>query len=301
VKKKGGIALALGGGGVRALSHAGVLRVLTAENIKIYHISGTSMGAVVGAMFALRPDPESLIDKWHEFIKSEIFDTTGLGYFRKRRSDESEEGFFQNIADKVKGRVIINLAQSRRSLVKGRRLRRGLEFLVGNRDFSECEIPLSVVATDLYTGKSIVFNEGSILDAVEASSSIPGFLPPVELNDYLLADGSISMPIPIPQARESGVRPVVAVSADKNLESKSNLSNVLEVLTKSDVITVALYSKLLMKDADVSIITHGENAHWFEFDKVDQFVECGEKAAVLYVDEIKKMIKKQSWWGRILN
>ncbi|MCH6558826.1 patatin-like phospholipase family protein, partial [candidate division KSB1 bacterium] len=188
MKKQPKIALALGGGGARGCAHIGALKALERENIPIDMIVGTSIGAVVGAIYADNPVAFHLEERFKKFLKSEEYKKSGLELFKRK---EPAENFFGQVATNIRERLVVNLAQSKTSLVRRNRLQGSMDFLIPEGRIENTKIPFYTVASNLLNGEQVVFNEGDMRTIVGASASFPGFLPPYQFNGDLLVDGSV--------------------------------------------------------------------------------------------------------------
>ncbi len=174
------VGVALSSGGARGSAHIGVLRVLEENGIVPDMIAGTSMGAYVGAAYACGASLDDLEDEWRS--------TSFLRAARTLLPTLPWSGWTSG------GEIV-------------RMLRRSL----GTKTFRELERPFAAVATDLESGAPYVVTDGSLVDAVRASLSVPGLFTPVWLNDHLLIDGGVSDPLPLSVVREMGADVVIAV------------------------------------------------------------------------------------------
>ena len=188
------IGLALSDGGARGLSHIGVLETLHSQ-IPFSYVSGTSIGAVIGAMYCSTKDPKWIYNRFKLFFETDEFNSIGLS--RLNIDDNDEPTFWEDIGQYVKEKLIINLAIDRKGILKPSRLKDALEFLIPIKNFEDLKIPFSCIAVDLNSGKDIIYDSGNLIDAVLASSAIPGYLQPIEKDNMLLVDGGVSMPIPV--------------------------------------------------------------------------------------------------------
>ncbi len=159
-KKK--IGLALGGGGARGLAHIGVLKVLEENNIHIDYISGTSMGAIIGAMYSSQPNIKKIEKEVLELDWKSLFD----------------------------------YSIPTRGLIKGEKIEKFLREKLGNLEFKDLKIPLLITAFDLLEKREVVFSKGDLVKAIRASISIPGFFVPVTNNGRILVDGGLVDSIP---------------------------------------------------------------------------------------------------------
>ena len=189
------IGLALGGGGARGLVHIGVLKSLKKQGIPIHMGAGASIGATIGAMYAATLDPDWVEKRFRQFVQSDLYKKIGLD--RLVPTDQPNSSIFQTTATHVKNQIIVNLANDRLGILKQDRLLQVLEYLIPVKTFEELKIPFSCLTLDLNSGEDIIFKTGDLVEAILASSAIPGFIPPVEKNGLLLTDGSVSCPVPV--------------------------------------------------------------------------------------------------------
>ncbi len=173
------ITLALSGGGVKGFAHIGVLRVLEREGYRIQGVAGSSAGGLVGALYA-------------------------LGY----SADEMEE----RLRDIDQGSLFARLHGDEPSLLGFSGVAALLESLLGKHTFDDLRVPLAVTATDLKTGMPVILKQGLLMDAVLATSAIPGVFPARSIDGHVYADGGIMNPIPVAAARALYTdAPVIAV------------------------------------------------------------------------------------------
>ena len=174
------IGLALGGGAARGMAHIGVLNVLEREGIPIDLIAGTSSGAVVGALYAR---------------------SKNAGLIKQRVIDLSQRRITR----------LIDPALPRTGFIKGQKFNDLLaSFLDGNIKFSDLLIPFACTATDIDTGEAVVFDRGSVIEAVRASISLPGIFTVAKRQARYLVDGGLANPVPVDLARKMGADFVIA-------------------------------------------------------------------------------------------
>ncbi|MEE8564553.1 MAG: patatin-like phospholipase family protein [Atribacterota bacterium] len=292
------VGLALGGGGARGLAHIGVLKVLERENIPIDLITGTSMGAIIGAVYALKKDIsaiEKITEKYSKISKFNI----DLSFSEKERKDKPF--FLKKMSDFLKKGYILNLELTRKYINDGEGLRRVIEELVNNKTFEDTQIPFAVVAADLVMGEKVIIRRGKLFDALLASASIPGMFPPVTLDKKILVDGGIVDVVPIEVAQSLGANFVIAVSVSQTIKKRAEFSNAVEIFFRSDSITSAELRKLQLSFANVVITPKVGRFHWSDFSKPEKCVREGEIAAQNAILELKKKLKrvKSSWWKRL--
>ena len=281
--KKAKIALILGGGGARGLAHIGVLKALEENGIPIDMVIGTSMGAMVGAVYAQNPDSKELEKKFVSFLKSERFQSIGINRFDKEHSEP--DNLLEQITKKIKRRVIINLAAHRQSLFKGERLMVAINQLINEGLIQDAKLPFACSALDLSKLEEVIFDQGDMRTAVSASSSIPGFLPPVEIDDELFVDGSICTNFPWDYTRDHGADIIIAVDVTLKNTQIVNPDNVIDIIMRTSMAANYKINRLALDNVDFVIRPPLGQIFWNEFDRYDSLIELG-------YTETKKCINK---------
>ncbi|MBM7581915.1 NTE family protein [Caldicoprobacter guelmensis] len=256
MKKKVKIGLALGSGAARGLAHIGVLQVLEENGIVPDYIAGSSIGAIVGALYAAGISPKMM------------------------------EGIAQNLDIKKYYDVTV----PRCGFVKGQRIEELLRLLTRDRDFKELNIPLTVTAVDLKTCRLIELNEGKVYKAVRASISIPGIFTPVEHGDYILVDGGLLARVPVDTVKRMGADVVIGVDVGFRGQHRPPL-NIMEVIIQSFEVVELEVLKSNVEKGDVIIYPDVQDVHPFYFDKVDECVQKGRQATLEVLGRIKDLIE----------
>lgn len=255
------IALVLGGGAARGFAHVGVIRALEQEKIPIDMIVGTSVGSLIGAIYA--NDLNSFELEWTAFTleKDDVFDYglmsafTGMG------------------------------------LAKGDKLEEFVKKKIAAANIENLKLPFAAVATDLNRGKRVVLDRGSVARAVRASSAIPGVFNPVDYQGKLLVDGGVTDNIPISVAREKGAELVIAVDISENI-TNFNLTNLVDVMLQSVNIMFSENVGYKKKDADVLITPDVGNVGMLDFTQKKRCMEAGIEATRRAIPEIRKKIEE---------
>jgi NTE family protein len=267
------IGLALGSGSARGLAHIGVLKVLKEAGIPINMIAGTSMGAMVGACFA----------------------------------KDGEISAIEELALKMHWRQLArlidpNLNFLKMGLVTGKKIEEQLYSLIGNIEFKDLKIPLAVVAADINTGEEVVITEGSVIEAIRASISIPGIFIPVRLRSRCLVDGGLTNPVPVDILNKMGAKLTIAVNvltdplkrrpscASQN--SMPNIPNMLNALLQSLYIMEYEVAKSKIVKADVTINPDVSKLEAFEFHKKQEAILAGYNAAVDALPKILSLLRR---------
>ncbi len=285
------IGLALGGGGARGLVHIGVLKSLKKQGIPVHMVAGASIGATIGAMYAATLDPDWVEKRFRQFVQSDLYKKIGLD--RLVPTDQPNSSIFQTAATYVKNQIIVNLANDRLGILKQDRLLQVLEYLIPVKTFEELKIPFSCLTLDLNSGEDIIFKTGDLVEAILASSAIPGFIPPVEKNGLLLTDGSVSCPVPVITVRKMGADFSISVNVGMNNFETLQNPNLLQVLGRAEQITSTRLGELKANTADITIRPNTMDVYWAEFNKIDQLIQNGENETDQLLWDIKTDLKKK--------
>ncbi|HBY56363.1 MAG TPA: patatin [Candidatus Atribacteria bacterium] len=297
-KDKLNIGLALGGGGARGLAHIGVIKVLERENIPIDLITGTSMGAIIGGVYALEKDILSIEKNTKKYSDIGRFD---IDFIISEKDRKDKPFILKKVSEFLKKGYILNLEFRQRYINEGEELRKVIKELVDDKTFEDTKIPFAAVAADLVKGEKVILQTGKLFDALLASASIPGMFPPLMVNRKVLVDGGIVEVVPIEAARSLGANFIIAVNVSSTLKKRYEFSNAVEILFRSDSITSNELRKLQLSFADVVITPKVERFHWSDFSKPEKCIKEGEIAAQNSMSELKEKLKyaKPSWWRRL--
>jgi NTE family protein len=253
------IALVLGGGSAKGFAHVGVIRVLEQEKIPLHMIVGTSVGSLIGSIYASNPDSFQL-----EWIA-----------FKIDRNDVLDP----------------SIMYSKFGPIQGVRLETFVEQSVKAKKIEDTKIPFYPVATDLNTGETIVLEKGSLAKAVRASSAIPGIFVPVTFDNRLLVDGGVTDNIACDIARNKGADIVIAVNIGKDVR-ETNITSLIDVVGQAASIMMHEASKAKLKYADVVIEPNTKGVSMFDFSQKKMLMEEGIKAANQAMPKIKELIAR---------
>jgi NTE family protein len=285
-----GFALVLGGGGARGLAHIGILDVLESEGFFPSLVVGTSMGAIVGAMYAQAPSARLVEQKMKDLLHSEEFRSVGLAALSSG-GDKNGRASVTALYGKMKRGYGILRSAWTTGLLEDSILLKSLYRLLEDRRIQDCIIPFAAVSCDLMSGKEVVLKNGSILKAVAASSAIPGVVTPVAVNGRLLVDGGPTSLVPVDACRALTGLPIVAVSVARRLRETLPPKNALDVVLRSRVISETRLGDLALERADVVVRPHVESYSWADFEPLDELIARGRKAAKESLGEIARMVR----------
>ena len=276
------IGLVLSGGGARGAAHIGVLKILEQLHIQIDAIAGTSMGAVVGGLYASGLNAQEIEKVMTSLNWQDAFrdrppreDLT----FRRKQEDEN---FLVKFPLGLRGAHI----QLPKGLIQGQKLSQTLRRLTlpvaEITSFDDLPTPFRAVATDLETGSAVVIGSGDLTTAMRASLSAPGVFAPVERDGRLLVDGGISENIPVDVARQMGVDILIVVDVGSPLLTREKLTSVPVISNQMLAILIQRNSRqqlaTLSKD-DVVIEPQLGDASSFDFGLFTRVITVGEIAA----------------------
>ncbi len=267
--------LALGGGGARGFAHIGFLEVLEREGLKIAGIAGTSAGSVIGSMFLALGSSRAVIARWREAFEKDVI--AEIPTFGEDEDHAADHPLLQ-AARKFRDRVVISLAVNRSTLVDAEALERAINFLVPDVSIEELGLPFTAVATNLVTGEEVRLDHGPLRRAVMASSSIPGIVPPVDVDGVPLVDAGVIAEVPVGAARAMGGR-VVAVDVSAPLPPYREGKLVLETLMRTGLMTSTLLRECQLRDAQIVVHPEVGNVLWSDWSQFERLVERGRVAA----------------------
>ncbi|MBY9065478.1 patatin-like phospholipase family protein [Hyphomonas sp. WL0036] len=227
------IALVLSGGGALGLSHVGAIQELEAMGIRPDIVVGTSMGAVIGGLYAAGLSSAELETVVEQANWSGVFNPAPERDKLTYRQKQQQADFPGTASLGVSGAGLLlpTGAVSDQALMK--ELRRFTPAKMAVNDFDDLVIPFRAVATDIATGEAVVISSGELPMAMRASMSVPGVFPAFELDDKLLVDGGLAANIPVSVAREMGADIVIAVWTPNELLQKNQIGSVVDVLSQT--------------------------------------------------------------------
>jgi len=272
MKKRGKVGLALGGGGARGFAHIGVLDVLQQEEVPIDMIAGASFGALIGAIYAQGKDTKEMKNVALEFNWKKLI---SLADFNLHKS-----GF-------IGGRRIENLLKS---------------IMGGDVKFNELNITLACVATDVNTCGEVIIDQGSVLDAIRASISIPGIFTVVKWRGRYLVDGGLVDPVPVSVLQRMGADFIIAVNVipdihhkvmavDEDVKLDLKEPSIFSVIMQSIQRAQCLLVKSSIQGADIIISPNVVHIGFGDFHRAQECIKQGEIAARDSIWKIKKYVK----------
>ncbi len=270
------------------MAHIGVLQHLDELSLKPELVTGTSMGAVIGAWYCLKGSSKGLAEMAHHLFNGELFKRLDLDELKE--DEEGARDSFEEFSRKTKVLFTLSKMVRRMSIVDPDFMEQVMERIYGEATFDDLEVPFVAVATDLYSGEDVALTTGSLAKAVQASASIPGVFSPVEWDDWLLVDGYITKNVPVPEPGEPPLKAdVIAVDVQRGLRSAGPWENGIEVVSRAEWIMQIQLNRYYLEQADLVLVPDVREVHWADFGRIDQLIEAGRVSAVEKEEEIDRL------------
>ena len=258
------IAVVLGAGASKGFAHIGVLKVLESNKIPVHMIIGTSAGSFVGSLYAY-----------------------GYNAFE-----------LQKLSFSIEKGDVVDLMIPDNGFIKGEKLEAYINRTLKNTPLEKLKIPFYAVATDIQSGKEVVFGSGNTGTAVRASCSIPGIFRPVNISGKVYVDGGVVSPVAVDAAKRLGADIVIAVDIASDIDS-SQPEGTIETILQSINIMYSKLAAIQLSKADVVIKPKVGYISSGDFSKRHEAVLEGEKAAIEALPKIQEIVNKLKQEGRL--
>lgn len=288
--KKPKIGLVLSGGGAKGLAHIGVLKVIDSLGIKIDYIGGTSMGAIVGGLYASGYTGKQL---------DSIFSTLNIDDLVQDNIPRKSKLLFNKRNDDI---YALSLPFKRLKLETPNALSKGfynynflskLTYHVRNtRDFKKLPIPFFCMATDIESGEEIVLNKGIFPQALIASSSVPSIFYPIEIEGKLLIDGGVTNNYPVEKLKELGAEYIIGVDVQEELKDRKELQGITTIFGQISNFNTQSQMKSKRKLTNVYIKPEIKGYTVLSFENGKKIIENGEYATRKFLSELMKFENK---------
>ena len=295
------VCLVLSGGGALGLAHVGVLQVLEELHVPVDCIAGTSMGAIVGGLYAAGYSADELASvslgmDWRELLR-DAPDRRDLPY--RRKVDDLtyltrwELGFSGGKLRMPSG------------LVPGQKLQVALRVLAlraaGIDDFDRLPVPFRAVAADIETGETVVLGRGDLAEALRASMAFPGLFSPVEVDGRLLVDGGVVANLPVETARAMGAEVVIAVDLGDPLSSLGRPESIAGILSRTSAFLTRLNVEKSLADVDILLHPSLGDLGLLDFHAAPEILSQGAAAARAQQDALRRLAVDDAEWRRVLD
>ncbi|MGN0033715.1 MAG: patatin-like phospholipase family protein [Candidatus Limimorpha sp.] len=287
MKKRPKVGVALSGGGAKGFAHIRVLKAIEEAGVPIDMIAGTSMGSIIGGLYAVGYDPDVMEEitvnqEWDLIIKDKVpYEFMPIDIrFNKRKylvSIPFKDGKMKMKKSVVDG-VYVSMLLTRLTLPAYQK-----------RDFDDLSVPFLCIATDMTAGDPVVFKEGSLARSIRSSMSIPFLFAPVDYQDKLLCDGGLLNNFPVKNLREKGADIIIGVDLESEYIEKEKLDNSLKILERLIAVVSQHESNKAREQCDILIKPDIGKANMLSFNDFNPILECGTNAALLHEDELRRL------------
>ena len=282
------VGLALSGGGAKGFAHVGVLKVLEEEGVPIDYITGTSMGSIIGGLYAIGYSVEDL-----EAIMTQVdWDKMFSGKVERPKLPVQYKQF--------DGRYLVSLpiqngkVKLPSGLISDHNILRLFSRLTlpvhGIEDFNDFPIPFACIGADIVTGEAVVLNRGSLAEAMRASMSLPSIFAPVRIGEHLLVDGGIVRNFPVEDVRNMGADLVIGVDVGAPLRKEEELDSFLAILSQSSSFRGAESTQRQRELCDLLILPDITGIALSDFTGAAKIMARGEAAARKMLPQIRALV-----------
>lgn len=285
------VGLVLSGGGAKGLAHIGALKIIEEAGVRIDYIGGTSMGAIVGALYASGYSATEL---------DSIFKAVDFNAFIQDELPRAAKTFYER-EDAEKYAVTLPFDKFKIDLPKG--LSKGQNFynqfsrftahVNEIQDFNNLPIPFFCMSTNIETGKQVLLDKGYLPEAVAASGALPSVFNPIELNGVLMTDGGVTNNYPIKEIKEKGAEIVIGIDVQDSLMPKEQLNSVTNIMLQISNFKTYEAMRAKVAETDLYIKPSIVDFSVLSFDQIDQIIANGEKAAFAKYEKLKKIAMLQ--------
>lgn len=293
-QKRPKIGLVLSGGGAKGFAHIGVLKVIEEAGVKIDYIGGTSMGAVVGGLYATgytASQIDSIFQNtnFDELIK-DFIPRKSKSFYEKRNGESYAivlpfDKFKVGIPEALsKGLYNFNLLS---------KLTRNVRHI---KDFNQLPTPFICIGTDIETGKQVLLDKGNLAQAMIASAAFPSLFSPIEIDNQLIVDGGVANNYPIDEVRQMGADIIIGVDVQDDLLDRTRLKNATKILVQITNLHSIERMKKKTENTDIYISPDIKNYGVISFDKGKEIIHKGEEAAFSVYEKLRAIAKNQSFY-----
>ena len=285
------VGLVLSGGGAKGFAHIGVLKVIEKAGVRIDYIGGTSMGAIVGALYASGYNATQL---------DSIFRSVDFNTLIQDNIPRSAKTFYER-EDSEKYALTLPFDYFKiglpKSLSKGQNFYNKFSELASHvsdiRDFDNLSIPFFCMSTNIETGKQILLDKGYLPEAVSASGALPSVFSPIELDDILMTDGGVVNNYPVDEIRAKGAEIVIGVDVQDSLMTRDQLNSVTSILLQISNFRTVTEMKHKVKETDIYIKPSISGFSVISFSDTDEIISNGEKATIINYEKLLAIKKRQ--------
>jgi NTE family protein len=286
------VGLVLSGGGAKGFAHIGVLKVIEETGLQIDYIAGTSMGAVIGGLYAADYSPveiDSIINSYDfmELLQDKI-PRSQSAFFEKQYGEKHLISF--PVTKNGKITLPSGIAHGQAVYNEMNAL---FEHVHDVRDFNELTIPFFCMTTNLETGEAVVLDRGYLPEAIRASASLPTLLKPIEIGESTFIDGGVANNFPVDEMRVRGTNIIIGIDVQGTLEDKDNINSVVDVLNQ--IVNFQMYARDddIVKELTIHIKPNTKGFSVTSFDKTVDIISEGQRIGKEHAKEFEAIAALQ--------
>ena len=286
------VGIVLSGGGAKGLAHIGVLKIIDSLGVRIDYIASTSMGAVIGSLYASGYSGKQIDSIFKKVDFDDIISDNlprAAKTFYERENEEKNALTLPFEKFKIKLPSAISSGQNNYNLLSRLTLH-----VSDIDDFSKLPIPFFCIATNIETGQAVILDKGNLAQAVTASSAFPSLFKPIIINNQILIDGGVVNNYPIDELKAKGVDIIIGVDVQDDLARRKDLTSATDILFQINNFRTINEMKLKSKKTDVYIKPNIDDFSVVSFRRGEEIVKNGEKAAQQNISALKDIAAKQS-------
>ena len=293
----GKIALNLGAGAARGFAHVGALRALTENDIKVTHLIGISMGAIVGGIYSVMPDVEFLHKRLLQLIHFEAFRDSVVGTWTANQESEAK-GIVRRAQKLVSGTNILRRMFTASGVLTTAEVHSCMHPFIADIAMESTEIPYATVAVNIRDGQLRVFQgKDRLRGAVAASASMPLIFPPEKIGKEYYVDGGVLDKLGIETAAALGIeRPIVIDVSDEKLPDTMPRSG-FDVILKTEEIASEHRRNIQLRRAALVLRPIRGNFHWADYSAAEEFVQMGYENTLEHMHEIRGIANRRRMFG----
>ncbi|AZA52722.1 patatin-like phospholipase family protein [Chryseobacterium sp. G0201] len=289
IPKNPRIGLSLAGGGAKGFSHVGVLKVLDSLGVKVDYIAGTSMGAIVGGLYASGYSGKE--------IEKIVMDTDFYSLIMDPKS-RKESTFFNKSVDKYllsiplkNGKITLpsSISSGQKNVYLLKELFKNVSTI---DDFSKLPIPFMCVATNLESGNMEIFEKGDLVQSIMASSAFPSLMDPVKIGDSIYIDGAMTVNYPSKPLKDKGIDIVIGVDLNQDLSTREDLNSIIAILNQVIDMNIHKDTKRQYKYTDINIKPNLKGMTATSYDEKKKILDSGYVEGLKYTEILDQLPKR---------
>jgi NTE family protein len=245
---------------------------------------------LVGGVYATTRGAAATEKRFLDFIFSKQFKRSKFDFLKESR--EAHPGLFYNFISLVKKGIFYSFSMAKTSWISAEHFEHNINGLLDDVNIEQTAVPFTAVASDIVNGGDVMIRQGSLRQAVSASSAVPGLLPPVNIGGRHLVDGGWIHKVPVLPALRLGADLVIGVDVSKEIEDTDGFKNGLNIMVRANAIRSDALTRMQCRFADVVVEPDVDHIHWADFSSIVECIKLGAAATRAQLGAIRKHLKR---------